>query len=330
METQQVSSGMEDQILTVTSLKTYIYSYRRTVRAVDGIDFKVRRGESVGIVGESGCGKTMTALSIMRFIPPVARILEGKVLFEGTNLVELSDKKLREIRGRKIAMVFQDPMTYLNPVMTIGDQIGEALIKHQKMNRKEARRKAVEALNLVKIASPSEVSTQYPHQLSGGMRQRALIAIAITCLPSFLIADEPTTALDVTVQAQIIELLKDIKERLNLSLLLITHDLGIVAHLCDRVYVMYAGKVVEDGDVLSLFHQSKHPYTSGLMESVLYKEKPGGMVGFIDGSVPDLSNAPTGCRFHPRCQKSMPVCRDQEPPRIEVSANQRVSCWLYK
>jgi len=321
---------MEEYILTVTSLKTYIYTYRRVVRAVDGVDFKIRKGESVGIVGESGCGKTMTALSILRFIPPVARILGGKVLFEGTNLVELPAEKLREIRGRKIAMVFQDPMTYLNPVMNIGDQIGEALVKHQKMSKKEARRKAVEGLSIVKIASPSDVSKQYPHQLSGGMRQRALIAMAISCSPSLLIADEPTTALDVTVQAQIIELLKDIKEKLELSLLLITHDLGIVAHLCDRLYVMYAGKFVEEGDIFSVFRQSKHPYTSGLIESVLYMDKPGDMIGFIDGSVPDLSNTLTGCRFHPRCQHSMPLCREQEPPNIEMSANQRVSCWLYK
>jgi oligopeptide/dipeptide ABC transporter ATP-binding protein len=321
---------MDANILTVSSLKTYIYIYSRVVQAVDGVHLRVGKGESVGIVGESGCGKSMTALSIMRFIPPVARTLEGSVLFEGKNLLELSPKEMRAVRGHKIAMVFQDPMSYLNPVMTVGDQIAEAVRKHQEVGKKEAWRRAVDALDMVRIASPEEVARQYPHQLSGGMRQRSLIAMAISCFPSLIIADEPTTALDVTVQAQIIQLLREIRERLGLSLLLITHDLGIVAHLCDRVYVMYAGKIVEEGDVAAIFQNSKHPYTSGLIESVLYVEKPGGIVGFIDGTVPDLSKPPSGCRFHPRCRSVMGICREQEPPNVQVAAGQWTACWLYR
>jgi oligopeptide/dipeptide ABC transporter ATP-binding protein len=321
---------MEEYLLNIDALRTYIYTYRGVVKAVDGVSCKIGKGESVGIVGESGSGKSMTALSIMRFTPPGAKFLGGAIFFEGINLLELSDAKIRKIRGCKIAMVFQDPMTYLNPVMKVGDQIAEVFIKHGNMDKKEARQQAVEALNIVRIASPSNVAKQYPHQLSGGMRQRALIAMAISCSPSFLIADEPTTALDVTVQVQIIDLLKEIKEEFGLSLLLITHDLGIVAHLCDKIYVMYAGKIMEEGDVFSIFRSSKHPYASGLIESVLYKDKPGGMVSYIDGSVPDLLNPPTGCRFHPRCHQAMPICREQEPPKFQVSTTQSTFCWLYR
>jgi len=321
---------MDESLLTVTSLKTYIHTHRGVVKAVDGVTFAVGNGESVGIVGESGSGKSMTALSIMRFTPPGARFEDGTIHFEGVNLLDLPPEEMRKLRGRKIAMVFQDPMTYLNPLMKVGDQIGEALVKHRDLSRKEARETAVEALRAVRIASPSDVAGQYPHQLSGGMRQRALIAMAISCSPAFLIADEPTTALDVTVQAQIINLLKDIRSEFGLPLLLITHDLGIVAHLCDRLYVMYAGKIMEEGDVSSIFRQSKHPYTTGLIESVLYKDKPGGIVSFIEGSVPDLLDPPRGCRFHPRCAHAMAVCREQEPPRFEISRTQSVYCWLYK
>jgi oligopeptide/dipeptide ABC transporter ATP-binding protein len=316
--------------LEVDTLATHIDTYRGTVKAVDGISFRVGAGESVGIVGESGSGKSMTALSIMRFTPPGARFVSGKILFDGVDLLGLSQETMRTIRGRKIAMIFQDPMTYLNPLMKVGDQIGEVLVKHEKISKREARKKAVDALRMVRIPSPADVAVQYPHQLSGGMRQRALIAMAIIGSPALLIADEPTTALDVTVQAQIINLLREIKETRGLSLLLITHDLGIVAHVCDRIYVMYAGKVMEEGDVFSIFSGSKHPYTIGLIESVAYRDQPGGMISSIEGSVPSLVSPPAGCRFHPRCRQAMAICREEEPPQLEVSATQSVYCWLYK
>jgi oligopeptide/dipeptide ABC transporter ATP-binding protein len=321
---------MTGALLEVNSLKTHISTYRGVVKAVDGITFAVANGEAVGIVGESGSGKSMTALSIMRFVPPGARFVEGTIRFDGTNLLELSDGEMRRIRGCRIAMVFQDPMTYLNPLMKVGDQVAEVLMKHRNLSRAEARAQAVEALRSVRLASPEEVVGQYPHQLSGGMRQRTLIAMAIACRPSFLIADEPTTALDVTVQAQIINLLKDIRDEMGLPLLLITHDLGIVAHLCDRVYVMYAGKIMEEADVASVFHQPRHPYTVGLMESIRYADQPGAAVSYIEGSVPDLRDPPPGCRFHPRCRQAMDICRTEPPPRFPISETQAAFCWLYR
>ncbi len=321
---------MSDDLLTVSSLKTHIHTYRGVVKAVDGISFTVGRGEAVGIVGESGSGKSMTALSIMRFVPPGARFEDGTILFDGDNLLDLPIEAMRKIRGCRIAMVFQDPMTYLNPLKKVGDQIAEVLIKHGNMSRRDARPKTIAALRSVRLASPEEVVGQYPHQLSGGMRQRVLIAMAIACHPSFLIADEPTTALDVTVQAQIIDLIKDIRAEMGLPLLLITHDLGIVAHLCDRVYVMYAGKIMEEADVATLFHGPRHPYTAGLMESIQYAERPGAAVSYIEGSVPDLRDPPRGCRFHPRCRRVMDICREQQPERFAISETQAAFCWLYK
>ena len=316
-------------VLEVDSLSVHIGTYRGTVEAVGGVSFRVAPRECVGIVGESGSGKSMTALSVMRFTPPGARFVAGSIAFDGVDLLTLSQEQMRGIRGRRIAMVFQDPMTFLNPLMRIGDQIGEYLVRREHVGRREARERAIDALKLVRMASPDDVANYYPHQMSGGMRQRALIAMALVGAPALLIADEPTTALDVTVQAQIINLFKEIQEERGLSLLLITHDLGIVAHLCDRLYVMYAGKIMEEADVFSLFANSKHPYTTGLIRSVSYDDTVGGDISYIDGSVPSLINPPVGCRFRERCPHAMPICGEKEPPRTEFSPTQAAYCWLY-
>ena len=327
---ERAGEGASDDLLTVENLKLHIRTYRGTVQAVDGVSFRVGRQESVGIVGESGSGKSMTALSILRFTPPGSFFADGRAEFMGRNLLELDEAEMRRLRGREISMVFQDPMTFLNPLLTIGDQIGEVLVQHEAMSWRKARARAVEALRDVRIPSPEYVAGQYPHQLSGGMRQRALIAMAIIGSPALLIADEPTTALDVTVQAQIIELLRTIKEEKGLSLLMITHDLGIVAHVCDRVYVVYAGRVMEEADTVSLFEQPLHPYTAALLDSVSYEEEAGGSVGFIEGSVPGLIDPPAGCRFHTRCPKAMPVCKRLQPPRTVRSDTHAVYCWLFE
>lgn len=319
-------------LLEIRDLKTYFYTSRGAVRAVDGVDFEIRKGEAVGLVGESGCGKTMTAFSIMRLVPPPGQIVEGSIWFgEGTekrDLTKVPEKEMMEIRGGMISMVFQDPMTYLNPVMRVYDQIAEAIVLHQNVSKEEARRKAIEALERVRIPAPSVVARYYPHQLSGGMRQRALIAMAISCGPELLIADEPTTALDVTVQAQVLELIKQLKREMGMALMLITHDLGIVADICDRVCVMYAGEIVEEGDVLRIYREPKHPYTSGLLRSTLSIDEFKENLVTIEGVVPDLTDPPKGCRFHPRCPNAADRCRETEPPVIELTKG-RVSCWLY-
>jgi oligopeptide/dipeptide ABC transporter ATP-binding protein len=300
------------------------------VKAVDGVTLKVNKEESVALVGESGCGKTITARSIMRLVPPPGKTIEGRVLFKGKNLLELSEDKMRKIRGKEISMVFQDPMSFLNPVMKIKDQIAETIRLHQQFDKKEARKKAVEVLDAVLIASPSKVAEYYPHQLSGGMRQRVIIAIAVSCNPSLLIADEPTSALDVTVQAQVLDLIKHLTENLGTALLLVTHDLGIVADVCDTVYVMYAGKIVEHANVFSVFEKPTHPYTKGLLESVISIDEFKKTLVSIDGAVPDLVDLPSGCRFRTRCKQYNPkVCSKEEPPFVEVEKDHAVSCWLY-
>ncbi|WP_246727674.1 ABC transporter ATP-binding protein [Chelativorans sp. Marseille-P2723] len=329
LESETEATVKARDLLEVDRLAVHIDTYRGTVKAVDGVSFRIGEKESVGIVGESGSGKSMTALSLLRFTPPGARFAEGRILFEGHDLVRLSQEQMRSVRGNRISMVFQDPMTFLNPLMKVGDQIAEGLVK-QGVGRRQAREKVIEALRQVRMASPEDVADQYPHQLSGGMRQRALIAMAIIRSPALLVADEPTTALDVTVQAQIINLLREIKEEHGLSLLLITHDLGIVAHVCDRIYVMYAGRIMEEADVFSLFRDGKHPYTRGLIASVAYEDQPGGAVSFIEGSVPSPINPPAGCRFQTRCPHVMPVCREKQPPRTRISDTQAVYCWLYE
>jgi oligopeptide/dipeptide ABC transporter ATP-binding protein len=319
--------GGHETLLDADELKTYLFTSAGVVKAVDGVSLKIRRGESVGLVGESGCGKTMTALSFLRLLPIPGKIVGGRILFDGLDLAALPESQMREIRGSRISMVFQDPMTFLNPVLTAERQIGETIKRHQMVSDSEVEEKVVTLLEKVGIANPRATKDYYPHQLSGGMRQRILIATAISCNPSLLIADEPTTALDVTVQAQILELLRTLVNELNASLLLITHDLGVVAEICDSVYVMYAGKIVEHGDVYSVFEEPKHPYTVGLLKSVLSIDEFKKDLSTIEGVVPNLINPPSGCRFHPRCPHVMNICRNKEP-KLD-SGEHQVSCFLY-
>ena len=303
------------------------------MKAVDGVNLTVQKGEAMGLVGESGCGKTMTAFSIMRLVPAPGKIVGGKIWFDHNNgrmdLTEVSEEEMMKVRGGKISMVFQDPMTYLNPVMRICDQIAEAVVLHQGGSRNGARRKAIELLEKVRIPIPSTIAQYYPHELSGGMRQRALIAMAISCNPDLLIADEPTTALDVTVQAQVLELIKQLKHEMGMALMLITHDLGIVADICDRVCVMYAGQIVEEGDVYEIFREPTHPYTMGLLKSTLSIDEFKETLVTIEGTVPDLTNLPPGCRFCPRCSQVSGRCRETQPAMVEMKKGHKVSCWLH-
>ena len=319
-------------LLEVNNLKTYFYTEDGIVPAVDDVTFAVKPGEIIGIVGESGCGKSVTSLAVLRLIPdPPGKIIAGSIKFEGQDLAILKDKEMRKIRGNDIAMIFQEPMTSLNPVFTIGYQIGEVLTLHQGLNNKEAKEKSIAMLKLVGIPRPDKVVDEYPHSLSGGMRQRAMIAMALSCNPKLLIADEPTTALDVTIQAQILELMKGLKEKINTSIMLITHDLGVIAEMAEHVVVMYAGKIVEDADVITLFKNPQHPYTIGLLNSKpkLEQEKKGGKLPSIPGMVPNPLNMPTGCHFHPRCQHVMPFCREKMPPLVEESPGHKIRCWLF-
>lgn len=314
-----------DMLLRVNGLKTYFYTSVGVVKAVDGLDFDIRRGETVGLVGESGSGKSVTALSILRLVPdPPGRIVAGQAFFEGTDLLKLTEEQMREIRGGRIAMSFQDPMTYLNPVMKVGDQIAEAIMLHQKLVKKsDAMEKAIEAMTTVHIPSPSARAKDYPHQLSGGMRQRVLLAIAVACRPKLLIADEPTTALDLIIQNQILGMLEEMQRGLELSLLLITHDLGIVAAVSQRVAIMYAGELMEFGSTKTIFTRPLHPYTKGLLESLPTVEKKEAILRSIEGTIPDLISPPSGCRFHPRCNYAMTICREELPP-TEVAENDHV------
>jgi oligopeptide/dipeptide ABC transporter ATP-binding protein len=322
-------------LIEVKDLKTYFYTEDGVVRAVDGITFTIEQQKTLGIVGESGCGKSVTALSVMGLVPmPPGKIVEGEILYHRdgnvTNLTKLNPKgkEYRSIRGNEIAMIFQEPMTSLNPVYTIGNQIMEAIILHQKVNKKEARKRAIEALEEVGIPLPEQRVDEYPHQLSGGMRQRAMIAMALSCNPSLLIADEPTTALDVTIQAQILELIKDLQKRFKMSLMIITHNLGVIAEMADDVVVMYMGKAVEEADVRSTFHDPLHPYTQGLMNSIPSLAERKERLVPIKGVVPDPYDLPQGCVFAPRCPKVMTVC-EKDPPWIEVKPKHWARCWLY-
>ena len=319
-----------ERILDVKDLHVSFHTYAGEVKAVRGVNFHVNRGEAVAIVGESGCGKSVTAQSLMKLIPmPPGDIKKGEILFNGENLVNKSNKEMEAIRGKDIGMIFQDPMTSLNPTMTIGNQITEGLIKHQNMSRTDARNRAIELLELVGIPQPEKRVEQYPHEFSGGMRQRAMIAIALACSPKLLIADEPTTALDVTIQAQILDLMKDLQKKMGTSIILITHDLGVVAEMCDRVIVMYAGKVIETGTVDDIFYNPQHPYTKGLLRSVprldLNRDEP---LTPIFGTPPDLLRPPTGCGFTARCESAMRVCQEMDPELNDVSSTQRTACWL--
>lgn len=320
---------MSERLLDVKDLKTYFYTSDGVVPAVDGVNFHVRRGETLGIVGESGCGKSVTSLSVMRLIPyPPGKIVEGSIEFEGQDLLQKSEAEMRKIRGNLISMIFQEPMTSLNPVYTIGDQICEAIELHQGLKRREATEKAIEMLRLVGIPLPERRINEYPHQLSGGMRQRVMIAMALSCNPRLLIADEPTTALDVTIQAQILELMKKLKQELGMAIMLITHDLGVVAEMAQRVVVMYAGKIVEEADVVSIFRKPLHPYTQGLLDSIPSMDREKGRLHVIDGVVPNPLFMPTGCRFNPRCPHAMDICREREPVLEPAGEGRFVACWL--
>ncbi len=314
----------------VRGLSTHIRMRDSTVEALDRITLTVGAGETVGLVGESGCGKTMTAMSIMRLLPPGGEIVEGSVRLNGRELRELTPRQMRAVRGDEVAMVFQDPMTSLNPTMTIGNQIAEAILVHRSVSKQEALDRAVEMLDLVGMPRPRERLRFYPHQLSGGLRQRVVIAMALACEPKLLIADEPTTALDVTIQAQILELLDEIKERLQMGLLLITHDLGVIAGRADRVMVMYAGRIVETGATAEIFGETHHPYTQGLLESVpdLDTDRNDVLQG-IAGNPPDLSNPPTGCRFAPRCRYAQDRCRAEDPPLVDGQRRSRLHACFF-
>ena len=317
-------------LLEVKNLKTHFYTEDGVVPAVNGVDFNLKPGQTLGIVGESGCGKSITSMSIMRLIPtPPGKIVDGEIIFDDKNIVELSESEMRRIRGNDIAMIFQEPMTSLNPVYTIGTQIIEAIMLHQNMDKKAAREKCIEMLKLVGIPRAEEVVDDYPHQFSGGMRQRAMIAMALSCNPKLLIADEPTTALDVTIQAQIIELMKELKEKLNTAIMLITHDLGVVAEMADHVIVMYAGRVVEEAEVVDLFKDPKHPYTVGLMKSKPSLEGGAKRLDVIPGSVPNPLAMPQGCSFHPRCSHAREICQSQVPELKSIGTGRKVRCWLY-
>ncbi|MDE0582503.1 ABC transporter ATP-binding protein [Planococcus sp. A6] len=321
---------MQETILEVKDLKTYFYTKRGVSKAVDGIDFSLKKGETLGIVGESGCGKSITSLSILRLIPtPPGKIEGGEVLFKGRDLVSLPDSEMRKIRGNEISMIFQEPMTSLNPVIPVGEQIAEAIRLHQKMNKKEARAKAVDMLKLVGIPSPEKRAKQEPFQLSGGMRQRVMIAMALSCNPEVLIADEPTTALDVTIQAQILELIKDLQVKLGMGVVLITHDLGVVAETCNKVAVMYAGNIVEHAPTQNLFDDPKHPYTRGLLDSLPKIDEDKDELYTIEGSVPSSYNMPAGCRFSSRCPFAESICEQKKPELLEQQDGSKVRCWMY-
>ena len=321
-------------LLQVQGLGTYFFTFEGIAKAVDDVSFYLDKGETIGLVGESGCGKTVTALSVMRLIPePPGKIVQGKILFDGVNLPDLTMKQMRAIRGKRISMIFQEPMASLNPVFTIGDQISEMFILHEKHSKKEGWQRAVEMLRKVQIPSPEKRVHEYPHQLSGGMRQRAMIAMALSCNPEILIADEPSTALDVTIQAQIIDLMMHLKEVFDAAIMLITHDLGVIAEIAQRIVVMYAGKVVEEGQTLAIFEDPRHPYTRGLLKSI---PKLGERARYgrkrlqeIPGIVPSLYELPPGCNFYPRCPEALAMCQEHVPDLIDTGSSHLVRCWLH-
>ncbi|MHC2995097.1 MAG: ABC transporter ATP-binding protein [Candidatus Atribacteria bacterium] len=314
-------------LLGVKDLKTYFFTEDGVVKAVDGVDFEVYQGETLGLVGESGCGKSVTAFSIMRLLDYPGKAVGGEILFKSENLLRKSDAEMRKIRGKEIAMIFQEPMTALNPVLTVGFQISEALMMHFNIGKKEAINKSVELLKKVGIPMPEERVNEYPHQLSGGMRQRAMIAMAMSCDPVLLIADEPTTALDVTIQAQILDLMKSLLREFNASLIMITHDLGVIAEIADRIAVMYASKIVEYADKKTIFHTPLHPYTFGLLTSIPRLDLEVKRLDVIPGIVPNPLHFPPGCKFNPRCRFATNKCREEEPPLTKVEEGHLIRCW---
>jgi len=330
-EVTRAEAGGREAILAVRKLRTSFFTPDGIVHAVDNVSFDVRKGEAVALVGESGCGKSVTAMSVMRLVAPPGRITGGEIRFKGKDLAELSEREMRKVRGDDIAMVFQEPMTSLNPVFRIGDQVAEAIRIHRNVSKKEARRRAAEMLELVSIPDPVKRLDDYPHQLSGGMRQRVMIAMALSCDPELLIADEPTTALDVTIQAQIMELLASLQKRLGLAILLITHDLGVVAEFCERVIVMYTGRIVEEAPVRDLFANPAHPYTRGLLKSLpsITGGEGAKRLATITGMVPSIDSLPSGCKFNPRCPDVMPICIPHEPARMVVGPDHDARCYLH-
>jgi oligopeptide/dipeptide ABC transporter ATP-binding protein len=314
-------------MLSVQDLKVYFFSDERVARAVDGLSYEVRKGETVCLVGESGCGKTVSALTILRILPmPPGRIMGGKIFFDGQNLLDLDEEEMQKIRGKRIAMIFQEPMTSLNPVFTIGDQIGEAILVHEDVDKEGLRQRCIQLLRDVGIPSPKERLKDYPHQLSGGQRQRVMIAMALACNPDLVIADEPTTALDVTIQAQILSLFRELKKNRDMSLLYITHDLGVVSKIADRVYVMYAGVIAEQGRALHIFREPRHPYTQALLASLPSRGKRGQILHSIPGTVPNPAYKPAGCPFHPRCPYAIDPCRTEYPALCDYGGGHLSRC----
>ncbi len=330
----QVSAGIQQQgsaLLDVRELKTCFHTHQGAITAVDGVSFRVNRGEVVAIVGESGCGKSITAFSIMGLLTPPGSVDGGEILFEGRDIASMTRDDMRDIQGNKISMIFQEPLTSLNPLLTIGLQLDESVRLHLKLGKADARERSLEMLRKVGMPRPEAVHAQYPHELSGGMRQRVMIAMALSCNPALLLADEPTTALDVTIQAQILELMKDLRTGSQMTIVLITHDLGVVAEMADRVIVMYAGQIVEQGDVFSLFSDPKHPYTKGLLNSTPKIHEIKDELEPIKGTVPTLTSMPRGCRFHPRCPYVFDKCVQDAPALQDLtSADRQVRCWLHE
>ena len=327
-------TSQKETLLEVSNLKTYFYTEDGMVKAVDGVDFTVGRGEVLGLVGESGCGKSVTSLSIMRLIGIPGKVVEGEIMFEGRDLLKLSESEMVHMRGNRISMVFQQPQSSLNPVFKVADQVGEVLQIHQNMGKEESWNRAVELLRLVGIPDPESKAHAFPHEMSGGQAQRVMIAMALALNPQLLIADEPTTALDVTIQAQILDLLRDLRERMDTAVILITHDLGVISEMADRVAVMYAGRIVEQTDVRTLFREPMHPYTQGLMASIPVLGTVKDKLDVIPGSVPNLVNLPPGCQFAPRCRSRMQyqlkICTEIEPELEPVGTGHIARCWLYQ
>lgn len=324
----------KENILEVKGLKTQFFTEGGVVRAVDGVDFIVKRGEVLGIVGESGCGKSVTSLSIMRLIGQPGKIVDGNIIFDNLDLVSVPESKMMKIRGNRISMIFQQPTSCLNPVFRVGEQLSEVLFIHQDLGKEAGEKRAIELLTMVGIPEPESRIKAFPHELSGGMAQRVMIAMALACVPELLIADEPTTALDVTIQAQILDLMRNLRSKMDTSIILITHDLGVVAEMCDRVNVMYAGRIVEEASVYDLFQVPKHPYTAALIGSTPVLGQTDKELTTIPGSVPNLTDLPPGCKFAPRCiervRNELEICTQEEPELKLVAPNHKVRCWLYE